>query len=434
MNKSKYKKVKWLFGKEIKIPEEWKIQKLIDISSRKPEYGSGDAALPYDSKLARYIRITDINDAGQLKDEKVSAKLTNNQQYVLEQNDFLFARTGSVGRTFLFSSDQGLCVYAGYLIRFKLNEKRILPVFLHHYTHGDVYWTWVTSELTQGVQPNVNAQQYSKLPILLPTLQEQTKIASILSGVDALIEKTQQIIVKYENLKRGLMQQLLTRGINHKKFKKVKWLFGKKIEIPKEWKTQQLGKNSSLKGRIGWQGLTTSEYLVTGNYHLVTGTDFKNGKIDWENCVYVNKDRYIQDPNIQLKNADILVTKDGTIGKIAFVSLPKKPATLNSGVFVIRPIDNQYRPLFLYYILFSDYFEKFLNKLKAGSTINHLYQKNFVGFKFPIPTLAEQTKIASILSGVDAYIQKNQEYKKKLEELKKGLMQKLLTGQIRVKV
>ncbi len=211
------------------------------------------------------------------------------------------------------------------------------------------------------------------------------------------------------------------------KFKKVKWLFGREIEIPEGWKWEKLENNSTLKGRIGWQGLTTAEYLKHGKYYLVTGTDFKNGSIYWENCVYVNKDRYSQDSNIQLKKNDVLVTKDGTIGKVAFVYILSKPATLNSGVFVIRPINKTYFPLFLYYVLRSDYFEKFLDRLKAGSTINHLYQKDFVNFKFPIPSRSEQTRIASILGGVDACIEATQKIIEKYERLKKGLMQHLLS-------
>ncbi len=209
-------------------------------------------------------------------------------------------------------------------------------------------------------------------------------------------------------------------------------MFGKEIEIPVEWNWEQISENSILKGRIGWQGLTTREYRQEGKYFLVTGTDFKNGKIDWNNCVYVDRERFEQDMNIQLKKDDVLVTKDGTIGKIAYVYSLSLPATLNTGVFVIRPLHEKYVPLFFYYILFSDYFLKFLNKLKAGSTINHLYQRDFNLFSFPIPPLPEQARIASILSGVDAYIQKNKEYKEKSEILKRGLMQKLLTGQIRV--
>ena len=211
------------------------------------------------------------------------------------------------------------------------------------------------------------------------------------------------------------------------KFKKIKWFFGKEIKIPKEWNLEKLEENSTIKGRIGWQGLTTAEYLKTGDYYLVTGTDFKNGKIDWRNCVYVDDIRYAQDQNIQLKNEDVLVTKDGTIGKIAYVSTMAKPATLNSGIFVIRPISKKYSSLFLFYVLNSFYFLKFLSSLQAGSTINHLYQKNFVNFQFPLPNVSEQQKIASILSGVDALIESTQKTIEKTEMFKKGLMQKLLT-------
>jgi type I restriction enzyme, S subunit len=206
------------------------------------------------------------------------------------------------------------------------------------------------------------------------------------------------------------------------KFKKTK--IG---EVPEGWKYEKISENSILKGRIGWQGLTTAEYLKKGTFYLVTGTDFKDGKIDWKNCVYVDKERYIQDENIQLKRNDVLVTKDGTIGKIAYIDTLPQPATLNSGIFVIRPINSAYFPLFLYYILCSNYFLKFLNKLKAGSTISHLYQKDFVNFNFPIPPLKEQQKITSILSNVDELIQKIEQLIKQTQRLKKGLMQRLLT-------
>ncbi|MEK5753544.1 hypothetical protein V3519_16525, partial [Acinetobacter variabilis] len=89
--------------------------------------------------------------------------------------------------------------------------------------------------------------------------------------------------------------------------------------IPPDWNLANIDKSCTLKARIGWQGLTVSEYLENGDYFLVTGTDFKNGYVDWKKCVYVDKYRYVQDKNIQLENNDILLTKDGTIGKVAFV-------------------------------------------------------------------------------------------------------------------
>lgn len=196
--------------------------------------------------------------------------------------------------------------------------------------------------------------------------------------------------------------------------------------IPDDWEIKNLVKDSTLKARIGWQGLTTSEYLNTGEYYLVTGTDFSNGRIQWDTCHYVEKMRYDQDENIQLKQNDILITKDGTIGKIAFIDNLPKEATLNSGVFVVRPKDGAYSPLYFSYVLNSAYFDTFLKKLKAGSTISHLYQKDCVYFDFPVPKASkEQEAIAEVLSDIDVLIKKIQTLIDKKTNVKKGTMQKL---------
>lgn len=195
--------------------------------------------------------------------------------------------------------------------------------------------------------------------------------------------------------------------------------------IPDGWSVGNMFNHSTLKARIGWQGLTTTEYLDSGDYCLVTGTDFFDGKIKWETCHYVIAERYIQDKNIQLSKGDVLVTKDGTIGKVAFVDNITLPATLNSGVFVIRPKHNSYYPQFLYYVLKSFYFDDFLNQLVAGSTILHLYQKDFVNFKFPLPSLSEQIAIATVLSDTDALISSLEKLIAKKHNIKLGAMQEL---------
>jgi len=196
--------------------------------------------------------------------------------------------------------------------------------------------------------------------------------------------------------------------------------------IPEDWEVKNILDNFTLKARIGWQGLTTAEYLETGSFGLVTGTDFKNGYIDWDNCVYVEKTRFVQDKNIQLRINDVLVTKDGTIGKVAFIDKLPNPTTLNSGVFVIRPkneiIDNQ----FFYYLLMSFYFDNFLSKITAGSTITHLYQKDFSTFNFIQPTKTEQTAIATALSDADAVINSIEKLIAKKRNIKQGAMQQLL--------
>ena len=241
-----------------------------------------------------------------------------------------------------------------------------------------------------------------------------------MSDADALIESLEQLLAKKRYLKQGAMQELLTGK------KRLPGFSG-------EWGVKRLGETATLKARIGWQGLTTAEYLDTGDYYLVTGTEFKNGYIDWNSCHYVDASRYKQDKYIQLKERDVLVTKDGTIGKVALVTDLPRPATLNSGVFVIRPVENAFHPEFFYYLLCSNVFTEFLTQLSAGSTINHLYQKDFVSFVYRTPaTIKEQTAIAAILSDMDAELAALEAKLAKARSLKQGMMQALLTGRIRL--
>lgn len=204
-------------------------------------------------------------------------------------------------------------------------------------------------------------------------------------------------------------------------------------KIPEEWKMYSIGKDCSVKARIGWQGLTTSEYLQTGHYGLITSTDLIEGKVNWDTCVFVSEERYKQDTNIIVKNGDVLVSKDGTIGKVAVVSNLQYPTTLNSGVFVIRTKNEKITQEGLGLVFISPYFKDFIKRLTAGSTIVHLYQKDIVNFTFPIPTLPEQHRIASALTSIDNLISSLGKLIEKKKNIKQGTMQQLLTGQIRLK-
>jgi len=202
--------------------------------------------------------------------------------------------------------------------------------------------------------------------------------------------------------------------------------FGPKTrQIPESWDVGRLGNTTYLKGRIGWHGLTEEDHLYDGEYYLVTGTDFEDGRVQWDRCVYVNEDWYERDPNIQLEEKDILVTKDGSIGKIAFVDKLPGQATLNNGLFVLRPLKKEYDPKFMYYILKSFYFDDFVETITAGSTISHLYQKDFKNFRFPLPSFSEQCRIVNIISEVDEYIGQTDKIIEKQKELRQGLLQEL---------
>ena len=201
----------------------------------------------------------------------------------------------------------------------------------------------------------------------------------------------------------------------------------------RKWEKKQLGSHAVLKARIGWHGLTTKEYLKSGSYYLVTGTEFSRGRITWGDCHFVERSRFDQDPNIQLRTGDVLVTKDGTIGKVALVDELSLPATLNSGVFVVRPREFAFDPRFFYCVMQSRVFSNFLAQLRVGSTINHLYQKDFVHFTFAAPpTIEEQAAVASALLDIDASIAEFDTKLTKARAIKQGMMQELLTGRIRL--
>ena len=164
-----------------------------------------------------------------------------------------------------------------------------------------------------------------------------------------------------------------------------------------------------IKGRIGWQLLKKEEYLSSGDYYLITGVDIMdNHLIDFSKCYYVSKERYEMDYKIQLHEGDIIVTKDGTIGKIGFIDKLDKPATLNSHLFLIR---NQRTDIlnskFLFYLLQSDMFKKYAINNTSGSNIPAFTQKNIEEFEYDLPSIEEQNKIANYINLIDSKINTN---------------------------
>lgn len=176
--------------------------------------------------------------------------------------------------------------------------------------------------------------------------------------------------------------------------------------IPENWQVVRIKDYTYLKARIGWQGLRSDEFIENTNWYCVTGTDFSNGTIDWANCYCVEQDRFDQDTKIQLKLNDLLITKDGTIGKIALINELPKQATLNSGVFVTRPEKNKYSNEFMFWLLSSNVFTKFIDYNKNGSTILHLYQNVFERFFYCLPNDLEQSAIAKYLNAKTQAIDK----------------------------
>ena len=171
------------------------------------------------------------------------------------------------------------------------------------------------------------------------------------------------------------------------------------------WEQRKLSKLATMNARIGWQNLRTSEFLDSGDYLLITGTDFDNGRIKYSTCHYVEKKRFDQDTKIQLSTGSILITKDGTLGKVALVEELPKPATLNAGVFNVRVKDDAFLSYkYLYHYLKAPFLMKYVIANATGGTIKHLNQSILVDFPIPITEKHEQDKIAKLLDSLESII------------------------------
>ena len=181
-----------------------------------------------------------------------------------------------------------------------------------------------------------------------------------------------------------------------------------------------------MNARIGWQNLRTSEFLDSGDYLLITGTDFDNGRIKYSTCHYVEKKRFDQDTKIQLSTGSILITKDGTLGKVALVEELPKPATLNAGVFNVRVKDDAFLSYkYLYHYLKAPFLMKYVIANATGGTIKHLNQSILVDFPIPITEKHEQDKIAKLLDSLESIITLHQRKLEKLQATKKALLYEL---------
>lgn len=184
-----------------------------------------------------------------------------------------------------------------------------------------------------------------------------------------------------------------------------------------KYKTEKLGDFLYVKGRIGWKGLKKDEYLSDGVYRIINGEALTKDGIDWSKAGFISKERYEESPEIMLQNDDILISKDGTIGKLGFVRNLENPSTVASGIFVLRNLKPEMiNTRFIYNYLSSVYFRNFIISRTEGSVISHLYQKDFVDLYFPLPSLKEQNKIVDVLDTISCKIEINKMINNNLEE------------------
>lgn len=365
----------------------------------------------------------------------IKQKNINERQIVKENDILLCSRNGSldlIGKNILIDKSLEGNTFGAFMTIVRSQYWHYLYWFFNSQvfkTQSGLFSTSTVNQLTNDILSNLQTS--------FPPLPEQEKIANFLdektAQIDSLITKKTELIELLKEEEKAFINEIMLKGINNNHFKEynIKWL----KNIPSHWRLKKLKYNTYIKGRIGWHGLKADEFVDEGAF-CVTGTDFKNGNITWNSCYKVEYERYEQDPYIQLKEDDLLITKDGTIGKIAIVKGLEGKATLNSGIFVVRPTNEDYTTKFLYWALKSCIFKDFIAYTQKGSTINHLYQEVFENMFLPLPPLFEQNQI---VSEIETHTQKNRALAEKLEkeiillkEYRQSLISEAVTGKVSI--
>ena len=289
-------------------------------------------------------------------------------------------------------------------------------IFLYHKIKH-IQTSFIKGQQSANI-PSVSKEQVQKTEIMCPQVTEQNKIAIFLEDMDNLITLHQRKLDKLSNVKKALLEKMFPK--NDSDVPEIRFK-----GFTDAWEQRKLSKIATMHARIGWQNLRKSEFLDSGDYYLITGTDFDDGKIDLKNCHYVAKERYDQDRNIQVKNGSILITKDGTLGKVAYVSNLKKPATLNAGVFNVELLTENTDRKYLFQYLKAPFLMAYVAQKATGGTIKHLNQNILVDFPVIGPTKPEQQKIGAFFSNLDNLITLHQRKLEKLKNIKKACLEKM---------
>lgn len=427
-NIAKVEDARWLDH----LPDDWKIQKVKQVYNLQVGFTPDTKKDVYydDENGFEWLTITDLTT------DRIIPKSTEkhiSKKYVDEYTPKIIP-AGSLLYSFKLSLGQVAFtdreIYSNEAIASFLADKDVCLPYLYY---SSCFIELNANENIYGAKL-LNQQLIKNAYIPVPPLSDQKAIANFLdekcSNIDNAIEKQKAVVEKLKEYRQSVITEAVIKGLDkdvEMKETGLQWI----EKISTEAEIIKLRLFSYLKGRIGWQGLNSNDFIDEGPF-CITGTDFINGKVNWDTCYHVSEERYQMDEKIQVKNGDLLITKDGTIGKLAIIDNMPDKACLNSHLLIIRPLKNKYINSYLYYVMSSDIFKKYIELASRGSIMDSLSQEMTGEFKFPIYRLEKQQQIVDYLdnkcSKIDEAIARSNGIIEKLEEYKKSLIYEYVTG------
>jgi type I restriction enzyme S subunit len=376
-----------------------------------------------------WIRISDVTASNKYlrKTEQYVSPLGESLSVRVDKGDLIMSICATIGRPVII--DFPSCIHDGFVLLYDLkNADTEYLYYILQFHEKDL-----EAKGQPGTQVNLNTSIVENFEIFIPEdKREQRKIAHILSTCDAVIEKTQNAIDKYKAIKLGMLHDLFTRGIDIKtgklrpKYEDAPELYkeSKLGWVPKDWADDELSKYLSF---ISY-GFTNPMPETNEGPYLITAANVNGGRIQYETCRKTSKDAFdnLLTDKSKPKINDVLLTKDGTLGRIAIVE--EENLCINQSVAVLRP-NKLIDPLFLKILLESPSYQKTMIDEAGGSTIKHIYITIIDKMPIAVPKeIDEQNEIALRLKTIENKIQTEQNYLHKLQQIKAGLMGDLLTG------
>ena len=410
-----------------RIPKDWDLKKLLEIAS----FRRGSFPQPYglakwydDENGHPFIQVYDVGKQMKLKPttkRKISDAAAEKSVFVAK-GTLILTIQGSIGRVAITQYDayidRTLLIFQSFLLP---TDKIYLSSQL------EVLFNKERQKANGSTILTITKAQLSNFLIPLPPLPEQQKIADILSTVDDQISTTDKIIEKSKELKKGLMQKLFSEGIGHTEFKDTK--IGR---IPKDWEVDEFTNLSVITRLAGYEYSEYWKESEDGEIFALRGYNIGKNKISYEKLSKISNELSLQLNRSRLSINDVVFPCVGSIGNAVVIKEDNK-FHINQNIAKITP-NKRLNSDYLVQYLMSYLCKKEIFKFDASSSQPNVLVGSLRKFKLPVPSLSEQQKIATILSEADAKIEKEQTQKAKLDQLKKGLMQQLLTGKKRVKV
>ena len=328
--------------------------------------------------------------------------LLSSSTQLLQDGDIVVADTAedeTVGKVIEVQNLGDSKLVAGlHTIPCRVKKGDFAPGWLGYYMNSDLFHNQILPYITGIKVSSISKGAISETLILVPPFDEQEKIVQSLNKIQLLMTAETKVVNKIKLVKNGCLSKMFPQKDDTVP----------EIRLPgftEAWEQRKLSEIATMHARIGWQNLRTSEFLDSGDYMLITGTDFIDGAVNFDTCHYVERERYEQDKHIQIRNGSILITKDGTLGKVAYIQGLTMPATLNAGVFNVEikdenEVDNRY----LFQYLKAPFLMDYVDKKATGGTIKHLNQNILVDFPVVLPHKAEQEKIGEYFLAIDHLI------------------------------